>query len=256
MARHEVTMRRVLYEIPGMPSVAVRQHDCPGSDGRPLPMAVYLPLAPVTDPPPVVVIVEGYPDPGFSQFLGCRFMDMEWSISMAQLIAASGMAAITYANREPVADANAVIEFVRAHGESIGVDGQRLGLWATSGHGPVAVSLLPKARAAVLSNAFTFDAGGATHVADAARTFKFAAPPMRAIPAATPVFLIRSGKDETAGLNASLDGFVATALAANHPLTLVNHPEAPHSFDLFHDSAETRRILAQALAFLRDQLHT
>jgi hypothetical protein len=42
---------------------------------------------------------------------------------------------------------------------------------------------------------------------------------------------------------------------ANQPLWLVNHPEAPHAFELFHDSEATRHILRAAMAFLRDALH-
>lgn len=57
------------------------------------------------------------------------------------------------------------------------------------------------------------------------------------------------------GLNESLDRFVAEALSRSVPLTLVNHPDAPHSFDLFHDSERTRDILRQALDFLRTTLY-
>jgi hypothetical protein len=250
MAPHEIVTRSVLYEIPGMLSIAGRPGEFTGADGRPLPLAVYLPPTPSASPPPVVILVEGYPDPGFAAFLGCRFMDMAWSISTARLIAASGLAAITYANREPVADALAVVEHVRARATSLGIDATRLGLWAASGHGPVALSLVSHATCAVLLNPMTFDQGGATHIADAARTFTFAAPAMDAMPAGKPLFVVRSGTDEMPGLNTALDRFVAYALAANHPLTVVNHPDAPHAFDLFHDSTTTRDILRQALSFL------
>jgi hypothetical protein len=202
----------------------------------------------------VVVIIEGYADPGFSTFLGCRFMDMAWSISIAQLIAASGMATITYANLQPSSDAEAVLEHVKAKAGRLGVDGMRLGLYATSRHAPVALSVVGRARCAVLSNPYTFDVDGTTHVADASKMFRFEAPVMNTIPSGTPMFVIRSGNDEMPGLNASLDPFVARALA-NQPLWLVNHPEAPHAFELFHDSEATRHILRAAMAFLRDALH-
>lgn len=79
---------------------------------------------------------------------------------------------------------------------------------------------------------------------------RFAVPPDCVLPR-VPTFVIRSGKDEMPGLNASLDRFVTYALAQNAPLTLVNHADAPHSFDLFHDTGMTRHVLEQALAFLR-----
>ena len=62
MSRHEVTTYRVLYEIPGMQSVTVREADFPGADGQPVAMAIYDALTPIAEPPPVVVIVAGYPD--------------------------------------------------------------------------------------------------------------------------------------------------------------------------------------------------
>lgn len=224
---HEVATRRVLYEIPGMDAVTPREFEFRGSDGEPLPGRVYSPPSGRSDG--VVVIVEGYPDPGFVKHVGCRFMDMQWSISMAQLIAASGMTAITYANRQPAADANAVFDHITAN------VGSPVALWATSGHGPVAIAVLHRATCSVLSNPIT---EGAT------------------LSGRVPVFVIRSGKDETPGLNASLDRFIADAVAQNYPITLVNHPEAPHSFELYDNGPATRLILRQALEFLKARLHT
>lgn len=251
--RHEITTRKVLLQLPGMAAVTSRLSAFAGADGQPLPIQVYYPAG-VAAPVPAVVIVEGYADPGFTKFFGCRFMEMDWSVSMARLIAASGLAVITYANREPDADARALLAHVSAHADTLGVDAKRAGLWATSGHAPLAVSLLDQARCAVLSNPYTCDLDGATHVADAARTFRFVAPSPAEPSTRIPLFVIRSGQDEMPGLNASLDRFVSRRLASGAPITLVNHPEAPHSFDLFHDSELTRHTLRQAFAFLRFHL--
>lgn len=251
--RHEITTKKVLLQLPGMDAVTSRLVEFAGADGQPLPLQVYYPAG-VARPVPAVVIVEGYADPGFTKFFGCRFMEMDWSVSMAKLMAASGLAVITYATREPEADARALLAHVGAHADVLGVDATRTGLWGTSGHGPLTVSLLDRVRCAVLSNTYTCDFDGATHVADAARTFRFVAPAPAAPPPPTPLFVIRAGQDEMPGLNASLDRFVARALASNVPLTLVNHAQAPHSFDLFHDSDLTRHVLRQAFAFLRFHL--
>ena len=165
------------------------------------------------------MIVEGYPDAGFAERLGCRFMDMEWSISLAQLIAASGMTAITHSNRTPAADAIALIHHLASQGF-------RLAIWATSGHAPVAMAAIEHATCGVLTNPIVGDTVGTK-----------------------PLYLVRSGHDETPGLNAALDRFVSDAIAANRPLTLVNHPDAPHSFELNHDSALTRWVLGRRWHF-------
>ena len=222
--RHEVTLRRVLYEIPGMRSVRVRDAQFTGADGRPLDMRVYDPIAPSATPAPIVILLEGYPTAGFEKHVGCRFMEMEWTISMAQLIAASGMTAVTHTNRDPEADARRLIDQLKG-------EGRRIGIWSISGHGPVALKVAANATCAVLINPVTGD-----------------------FCPNTPLFVVRAGKDETPGLNAALDAFIARAVADDHPIAVVNYPGVPHAFDLYVDSAETRRILQQALDYLRTKL--
>jgi len=207
-----------------MQSIRPRHAEFRGANGTMLPMEIYEAIDPIADPIPVVAIIEGYPDPGFEQRLGCKFMEMEWTMSIARLIAASGMTAITHSNRDPEADALAVIDQLSAKGSKVGI-------WATSGHGPVALVAAKNAVCAVLTNPITRD-----FCPD------------------VPLFVVRSGKDETPGLNAALDAFAARAIAANRPLTLVNYPDAPHSFELAVDGPETRRILQQGLDFLRAHL--
>jgi hypothetical protein len=58
------------------------------------------------------------------------------------------------------------------------------------------------------------------------------------------------------GLNEALDRFVAKALPCNLPITFVNHPMAPHAFDLFDDSDTSREIIRRILAFLQFHLLT
>ncbi len=91
---------------------------------------------------PAVVIVAGYRDAGFQKMLGCRLKDMQSSISWGRLIAASGLVAITYTNVDPAADVEAVIDHVRANAAASGIDGDRIGLWASSGNVPLALWLL------------------------------------------------------------------------------------------------------------------
>ena len=59
-------------------------------------------------------MVEGYPSAGFEKHVGCKFMEMEWTISMAQLIAASGMTAVTHSNRDAEPDALALMTHLGA----------------------------------------------------------------------------------------------------------------------------------------------
>jgi hypothetical protein len=55
-------------------------------------------------------------------------------------------------------------------------------------------------------------------------------------------------------LNETIDRFMVKALSRNLPVTFVNHPAAPHAFDLFDESETSREIIRQILAYLRSHL--
>ena len=74
------------------------------------------------------------------------------------------------------------------------------------------------------------------------------------LPRAVPLLVVRAGQDQTPLLNASLDAFVSAALAHDLPLTLINQPGAPHSFDLFDDTDATRSTIRRILSFLSERL--
>lgn len=230
--RHEMTKRPVLYTVPGMEGVTVRRDVVyRTTDAGALTLDLYSPPGPKTAPRPAVVVVAGYPDPGFAAMLGCRFKEMESSVSWARLLAAS-----------------------------LGVDADRIGLWASSGNVPLALRALMRQplKCAALCYGLMLDLEGSTTIAEAAKTFGFANPnagkAVEDLPRDVPLFIARAGRDENPGLNDALDRFIARALACNLPVTLANHPEGPHAFDLFHDSATTRGIVGQVLAFLRRHL--
>lgn len=253
-----ISRKTVLYDIPGTDAVTVHCDQPYGNAGDDaLTMDLYLPPNAANGARlPAGVVVAGYPDQGFQRMLGCRFKDMGSSVSWARLIAASGMIAITYTNREPIADAHTLLRFLHDNATTLGIDETRLGLWASSGNVPLALSLLTSnVTCAALCYGYTLDVDDFTEVADAARTFKFANPcageSIHALPPEVPLFLARAGHDQTPGLNASLDRFLSEAVAHNLPITFTNHPTAPHAFDLLDDSATTREVIRQILAFLR-----
>lgn len=259
----DMTKKTVVLEIPGMDAVTVRRdvtyRETPAGA---LTLDVYSPPDRESGARrPAVVFVSGYPDPGFEAMLGCKFKDMGAYVSWSRLVAASGLVAVTYTNHEPVADLDAVLAYLQQHAAALGIDENRIGVWACSGNVPNALSVLMRGvtvRCAALCYGFMLDLAGATGVADAAGRFWFANPSagksVDDLPHELPLFLARAGRDETPGLNDSLDRFLAAALARNLPVTFVNHPAAPHAFDLLDDSDTSRDVIRQILAFLRFQL--
>jgi hypothetical protein len=261
--RHPIAMKKVVYQMPGMDSIVVRRNEpflLTGAGA--LTMDRYLPHAAAPGVRlPVVVIVLGFP-PKEPNPLGCQPKEMEWSVSWGQLIAASGMMAIFYTNRDPEADLQGLLQHIRQHEDLLGIDACRIGLLATSGNAPVALAALmregDRLKCAVLCWPYTMDLDDATVVAEAAEKWGFVNAPagktVNDLPRNVPLFVARAGKDEFPRLNETMDRFLVVSLACNLPLTLVNHSEAPHAFDLLHDSAATREIIRQILAFLRFHL--
>lgn len=262
---HPMTKKVVVYRIPGMEAVTVRRDvEYRETEAGALTLDVYYPPdAKSGARTPAVLFVTGYPDAGFEARLGCKLKEMGSYISWGQLAAASGLVAITYANREPVADAHAALRYVRQNAASLGVDEDRIGVWSCSGNVPTALSVLMSEardvlRCAVLCYGLMLDLDGSTGIADASRQWGFANPSagksVDDLPRDLPLFLVRAGQDEFPHLNEAIDRFAVKALVRNLPLTLVNHATAPHAFDLSEDNEATRELIRQILAFLRFHL--
>ena len=255
--RHPMTRQPIVYRHASMDTVHVAHDLGYARDDAARTFDLYTPAA--EGPHPIVVLVSGYPDAEGPRPLGCAFKEMEMTRSLARAIAAAcGAAVVAYTTREPSADVARLLGHLDGAAATHRLDPSRLGLWAVSGHVPVALAaLMPPlrgVRAAVLSNGFTLDDGG-TAVAEAARAFGFANPcagrHARDLAPGVPLFIVRSGRDQFAGLNDALDRFVARALAANLPITAVNHASAPHGFELFDDTDVSRHLITQMLGFMR-----
>lgn len=261
---HEIATKRIVLEVPGADAVVGRR-DVPYAlvDGERLVMDIYRPAGPENDgPTPAVLFVTGYPDEGMRKAVGCHTKDMASYVTWAQLMATSGLVAITYTNRNPVTDVHDVLRYVRAHGD-LGIDGERVGLWACSGNVPTALSVLMEpqscVRCAALLYGYLLDVDGTTSVADAANVFRFANPcagrSLDELPADVPLSVARAGRDEMPRLNDTIDRFLARALALNLPVTAMNHPTGPHAFDIADNTDASRAAIRQILAFMQRHLN-
>jgi len=111
----------LVHTIPGAADVAVEHHLYPTAHGA-LAFDLYRPPPPST-PCPAIVFVTGLPDPAVTAMVGKPLKDCASSIGWARLVAASGLAGITYLNHTP-ADVTALIHHLRA---ARGPDGEVLG---------------------------------------------------------------------------------------------------------------------------------
>jgi dienelactone hydrolase len=215
-------------------------------------MDVYYPSEPKTgDRFPVVVMPFGFPDPE------SQIRRYGPATSWATLVAASGMAAVIYGAAEPSEDVHAVLQHLRTNAESLGLDGQRIGLLAASGNVPVALSALMRdtsLKCAALLCGLTMDLDGSTAIADAAQQFGFAnacaGKSVDDLHAGVPLLFIRAGLEQFTGLNEALDKVIARAIARNLPVTVLNHPTGVHGFDLEEDTDASRAAIQLVLATL------
>ncbi|MEW6207340.1 MAG: hypothetical protein AB1631_03170 [Acidobacteriota bacterium] len=260
----DIAKKTVICRMPGMDAVTVRQDVAyQTTQSGDLLIDIYYPPDWKSETRlPAVVFVSGYPDPGIEKMLGCRFKEMGAYTSWGRLTAASGMAAITYTNREPATDLLALLQYIRHNAAELGIDEKRIGLWACSGNVPNALSALieegDSIRCAVFCYGLMLDLDGATSVADAARQWGFVnsceGKSVADITQDVPLFIVRAGRDQMPRLNETIDRFVACALERNLPLTFVNHPSAPHAFDLFDQSETSIEIIRRILAFMQFHL--
>jgi len=262
----DISKKTLVYRMPGMEAVTIRRNvEYRTTDASALTMDLYYPPDAQSGARiPAVIFVSGYPDPGFQKMLGCKLKEMGAYISWGQLTAASGMVAITYENLEPVADLHALLQYVRRNAAALGIDENKIGVWACSGNVPNALSLLIKEgsdylKCAVFCYGLMLDLDGSTNVAQAAKMFGFANPcagkSVADLPPDMPLFIVRAGKD-TPQLNETIDRFLAQAVNRNLPLTFANHHTGPHFFDAMDDSEASREIIKQILAFMRFHLLT
>lgn len=259
----DIFTRRVCLHLDGMDAVSVRRDVAYGPAEHDLRFDLYYPSDESDDPWPAVIIAAGYPGAMEPRATPLTYKEIGWTVSMCQLIARSGMVAIAYTNHDPATDLQALFEHLHACAESLSIDPARVGVIAVSGNVPTALTTIMQDASrtpacAVFGYGCLLDLDGATDVADAARQFGFANPgagrTLVDLRRDVPLLITRAGRDQFPGMNASIDSFIRQGLEENLPITVVNHAEGPHAFDLFDDSRTSRDILRQTLRFLRQHL--
>ncbi len=171
----------------------------------------------------------------------------DWGVfkSWGRLLAASGMVGVAFTHRlgypepfleEATADLAHALSYVRTNAEAWQADADRIGLMAFSAGGPLLAGPMSE---------------NPPFVRCVAALYSF----LGMQPSTLPMFLARAGQDAVPGLNAAMDQFIAASLAANAPLTVVNHPAGEHGFDMLNDDDRSREIIRGLLAFLETHLH-
>ncbi len=262
----EMVKMRIVWSVPGMDAVAVRRNVAykTGDGGAPLHMDVYSPPGPAR-PRPAVILIHGGPIPQ----VGAKNIGV--FLSYGELIAASGLVAVAFDHRflgparlsDAASDVADLVSHVRANTSSLGVDPERIALWAFSGGGPFLSSVLrdrPSWLRAVASYYAVLDlqqpppgAPDSGLTAETRTLFSPVAALGQDAKNAPPILVARAGLDNP-WLNEGVDRFVAAALSRGATLDLLTHPSGRHGFDILDDDARTKEIIRRTLEFLRARL--
>lgn len=152
----------------------------------------------------------------------------------ASAATARGIAAI---NPDAAADFGAgldsLLAYVRAHAAELGVDPERIAVYAASGnvYGTHAAIQDPK------------------RTAIKAVILYYGAAPIVPLRQDLPLLVVRAGLDRP-GLNRDLDSLVAAGVRENAPLRLINYAGGHHAFEIFDDSDATRDVIDQTFDFV------
>jgi acetyl esterase/lipase len=194
----------------------------------------------------------------------------DWGVykSYGALMAASGLVGVAFNHRffgleylsRSAGDLDDAIQFVRNNSSLLNVDPDRLCLWGFSNGGLLLANALQGtpsflrcllafyARLALNSDALAdFSEEDAKHFSAIAALEASPSIPL-------PMFIARAGQDQLDVLNATMDIFIQKALAKNAPITLMNHPNGRHAFDILDDDARTHEIIAAAVEFIKSHV--
>jgi acetyl esterase/lipase len=260
----ERVAKPVVYRLPGMDRVRVISNLKYSEVDNPyLLMDVYIP--PDLDSHerrPVVVLIHGGAGP--------EHQPKDWGIfqSWGRLFAAAGIIAVTFTHRfspppqsllaEAVTDLGSAIDYIRANSESFHADRDRIGLCAWSAGGTLLTSLLgnsPEFIRCVVAFYALLDLKQYAPPEDTL-TLQFLKgfSTIDSLPenasSMLPMLIARAGRDDIPMLNEALARFTAKALAANAPITVINHPSGLHGFDSLNDDERSREIVRSVIEFM------
>jgi dipeptidyl aminopeptidase/acylaminoacyl peptidase len=261
---------RVVYSLPGMEKVPVRRDILFKTVGDlRLKMDLYTPgdLIPGSTRP-AVIFVSG----GDASADTLRTREIGLYISYGQLLAASGFVGIVFDHRglegytqlrEVGEDTDDLVAYVCTHAASLGVNPQKLGIWAFSA-GPIYGlrtafrTAPPSIRCAIayyggmsLLNKRYFH-----YTEEEEPLFREFSPVcyLHETPARIPPLFVARAALDRPFLNESIDEFMQVAVTKNVPITLVNHPEGMHGFDMRNDDERSREIIHMTLEFIKVHL--
>ena len=260
----EIKRQRVVYSLPGMKLASVQKNLTYKKVGDlQLQMDVYAPSKlRRNERRPAIIFVPG--DAPWEILKDIK----DWGVyvSYGELAAATGYVGVTFNHRsterfakirDVAGDVDDLVSYVRSHADSLGIDRERICVWAFSAGGPFLRSLLNEKPAFVRCIVTYYSMLGlATGAAadEIVSEFTIANYLSKNPKQLAPMLIVRAGKDAPF-INNSVDEFLREAIKQNINIEFINYVEGQHAFDVLDDSERTRQIIKRTLEFVKSHLH-
>ena len=259
----EIKPMRVVYSVPGMERVKVQKNLVFKKAGDlELQMDVYAPPdLKRGERRPAVVFVSG--DAPWEILKDLK----DWGVyvSYGQLAAAHGFVGVTFNHRsterfaklrDAASDVDDAIAYARGHADELGIDPDRICLWAYSAGGPFLRTMLrdkPAFVRCVVGYYSMFGPPKGATPEDVAREFTVANYLGQNPKSVPPLMVVRAGRD-VPFINDSVDEFLREAVRQNLSIEFVNYAEGTHGFDVDVNTDRTREIIKRTLEFVKKHL--
>jgi len=257
--------KRIVYTVPGMTRVKVAKNLIyKRASAEELKMDVYSPPDARGMRRPAVIFIHGGRIP---RNLLTTPKDWGAYVSLGQLVAASGFVGVTFNHRfyaweslrDSQSDVMDLITYIRNNAESLGVDQDRIILWALSAGGIFLSQPLQQAQPyirSIIGYYTELDLQNQRKAAPASVTNQTLTEfsPIHHLgnreKRVPPMFIARAWLDD-AGLNDGIDRFVQLALSRNLSVDVVNHATGHHAFDIEDDNERSREIIKRTIEFIK-----
>jgi hypothetical protein len=242
----------VVFTVPGMERTMVAA--VPYKPGKS--MDIYYPgsFAFGKKPLPVVVFAMGYSAEFTTGWFGAELKDLGQYVSWGQLAAASGMIGVAYQTDYPDDDIGAVLSFVMEKGPRLGLDRERIGIFACSGNAQTGLIALTEKRAewtrAVRCGVIYYPV--VSYFMNKGEEV-MPAPFKRELRSDVPLLFVRIGNERPEWKEA-VDGFLGKAQGKYAKLEVVSYEKGIHGFDTDQPGEESSRIVERTLAFFKQNL--
>lgn len=166
----------------------------------------------------------------------------DWNIykDWAKAMAINGMIGVTYQSYQnsAMSDAENIITYLRQNAAKLGIDADKIGIWACSANVSIALPIVMQPnRSYIRCAAFYY---GVVNNQPITRQDIH-------------LQIVKAGADSY-NLNNNIDAFVKSALDYELNMEFIDYLEAPHAFDIFTDTERSRQIVQQTLTFFKNNL--